>query len=104
WAKASARLGGIRLLESRDPEPIAPGPRALALIAWLLPQQLERQPHVVDRRPPRQQSVLLKDGGEHAAEVIELVVRHAPADGNAAIGGTIEADEEVQERGLPAAG
>ena len=103
-AHASRQLVGIRLLEAREPEPIEPGPRALDLIAWLLPQQLERQPHVVDRRPPRQQSVLLEDGGEHAAEVIELVVGHAPADDDTAIGRAIEADEEVQERGLPAAG
>src|SRR5437867_7948881 len=101
---AAGQLVRIRALEARQVEPLEPRPRALDLLAGIAAEQLQRETDVVDGRPPRQQAVLLEDRGEHAAEMVEVVVGRPAPDGDAAAGGPVEPDEEIQEGRLAASG
>ena len=71
---------GVGIGETAKPEAIEPDERPLVLLVSRQAEELERQPHVVERGAPRQQAVLLEHGRDPAAEMIEIVVRRLVAD------------------------
>src|SRR5262249_9627589 len=95
------RVGAFESLEAQAIEPDRGPPGLLCAIET---QQLERQPHIVHGAAPRQQAILLEHGREDAAEMIEVIVGRAAADLDAALRGAVEADHQIEEGGLAAAG
>ena len=95
------RIGALEALQTETLEPDL-GP--FGLLVPIEAKQLERQPHVIHRTAPRQQAILLEHGREHAAEMIEIVVRCAAADGDAALRRAVEADDQVEDGRLAAPG
>src|SRR5208337_84896 len=88
------RIGALETLEAK---PFEPSGGAFRLLAPFAAKQLERQTHVVERAAPRQETILLKHGGEHAAEMVEIVVGRATSDGDTALGWPVKTDEQVKE-------
>src|SRR6185437_13988547 len=83
---------------------VEPGERALALLGFRHAGELERQLGVVERRAPRQQPVLLKHGGDLAAEGVEVSGGALAADQDRALGRLFESDHQIEEGRLAAAG
>ena len=81
-----------------------PGEGTIALLVFGQSDQLKWQPRVVEGRAPRQQTVLLKHGGDLAAEVIEVRVRTFVSDTNEPFRGRFEADHQVEKSRLSATG
>src|SRR5262249_8299382 len=66
--------------------------------------ELERKPRVVQRRAPRQETILLKDGRDFSPEMIEIGMRAFIADPDRALGGRVKADHQIEEGRLSTAG
>ncbi len=90
--------------ELAEAKPVEPGQRARALLFLGKPDQLERQPRIIERRTPRQQAILLEHGRDAAAEMVKVGVRALVADADGAFRRRFEADHQVEERGLAATG
>src|ERR1700730_5767521 len=94
------RIGPLEPLRAK---PFEPSGGAFRLLAPFAAKQLERQAHVIERAAPRQEAILLKHGGEHAAEMIEIVVGRATGDGDSPLRRPVETDEQVKEGGFTTA-
>jgi hypothetical protein len=67
-------------------------------------EELERQLHVVQSGAPRQQPILLKHGGDPAAEMREIGVGCSSANHNRSGGRLLKPDHQVEESGFAATG
>src|SRR5262245_16179317 len=95
---------GIGVGELAQAKPVEPVECTFALLRLGQANELERKPGIVESRAPRQQSVLLEDGCNLAAEIIEIGVRTSVADMDQSLCRRLEADHQVEKSGLSATG
>src|SRR5262245_25724567 len=95
---------GIGLGELAQAKPVEPVECTFALLGLGQANKLERQPGIVEGRAPRQQSVLLEDGCDLAAEIVEIGVRTSVSDMDQSLCRRLETDHQVEKSGLSATG
>src|SRR4029453_16586449 len=95
---------GIGIGELAQTKSVEPGKRTLPLLVLSQANQLERQTRIVECRTPGQQPVLLEDGCDLAAEIIDMGVRTSVSDMDQSLCRRLEADHQVKKCGLSAAG
>ena len=76
----------IGIGELAQAKAVEPGQCTLALPFLGQADQLEWQPRIVERRAPRQQAVLLEDGCDLAAKIVEVGMRTSIADMDQSLG------------------
>src|SRR5215471_12353645 len=103
-AHAAGQFVRVSIGEIAEPKSFEPGEGALALFWLWQADELEWKPRIVERRTPRQEAVLLEDGRDFSAEMIEIGMRAFIADADRTLGGRVETDHQVEESRFPATG
>src|SRR5215475_2010291 len=94
----------IGIGELAQAKPVEPRECTFALLCLRQANELERQPGIVEGRAPRQQTVLLEDGCDLAAEIIEISVRTSVSDMDQSLCRRLKTDHQVEKSGLSATG
>src|SRR4029077_637654 len=100
---ASGQFVRIGIRELAQAKAVEPHQRALALLLFRKTDELKRQPCIVECETPGQQSVLLEDGRDPAAKMVEIGVGTLVADMDCALARRFQSDHQIEERGLAAA-
>src|SRR4029453_14787243 len=95
---------GIGIGELAQTKSVEPGKRTLPLLVLRQANQLARQTRIVECRTPGQQPVVLEDGCDLSAEIIEIGARTSVSDMDQSLCRRLEADHQVKKCGLSAAG
>src|SRR5262249_9096975 len=72
---AAGQFMWVGIGEIAEAKPFEPGEGTLALFRLRQADKFERKPRIVERRTPRQEPVLLKDGRNLPTEIIEVGMR-----------------------------
>src|SRR6478672_2196412 len=100
---AAGQFVRISVGELTQAQSFEPGERALALFLLRHADELERQACIVERRAPRQQSILLEYSSDLAAEKIEVGMGTLVANMNKAVARRLQANHQIEESGFAAA-
>src|SRR5215470_20035485 len=103
-AHTAGQFVRVSIGEIAEAQSFEPGKGAFVLFGLWQADELEREPRIVERRAPRQEPVLLEDGRDFSAEMIEIGMRAFIADADRTLGGRGDVDHQIEESRFPATG
>src|SRR5262249_18515854 len=96
-AHTAGQFVGVSIGEIAEAQSFEPGKGAFVLFGLWQADELEWKPRIVERRTPRQEAVLLEDGRDFSAEMIEIGMRAFIADADRTLGGRVETDHQIEK-------
>src|SRR5262249_34314918 len=96
-AHTSGQFVRLSIGEIAEAQSFEPGKGAFVLFGLWQADEVEWKARIVERRTPRQEAVLLEDGRDFSAEMIEIGMWAFIADADRTLGGRVETDHQIEE-------